>query len=75
MGGNNSIAKECRLQTEDARERDGETIVYFDKLGFGWVLSHIDVDQFKQSLYAEGKISNQSLIRMIESLLYENTNA
>jgi hypothetical protein len=74
MGANDSTGKECRLQTEDTREISGETIVYFDKLGFGWVLNHMDVDQFKQSLFVEGDISNQSLIRMIENLLYDNKN-
>ena len=50
-------------------ERNKEAIVFFDKLGFGWVLDHIMVEEMKLSHFKEAGMINRSLIRMIENLL------
>ena len=45
-----------------------ETIIFFDKLGFGWVLDNITAKEMKVNHLEENTV-NQSLIKMIENLL------
>jgi hypothetical protein len=62
------------LLTEVNREMDKETIIFFDKLGFGWVLDNMMVKEMKLCNLKEGNAVNKSLINIIENLL-ENSGA
>ena len=57
------------MHTEVNREVDKETIIFFDKLGFGWVLDNIMVKEMKLCQLKEGRTVNKSLIKIIENLL------
>jgi hypothetical protein len=57
------------LHTEVNREVDKETIIFFDKLGFGWVLDSVMAKEMKLCHFKEGSTANQSLINIIENLL------
>jgi len=46
-----------------------ETIIFFDKLGFGWVLDNITAKELKLSYLTEENMVNKSLIKIIENLL------
>ena len=50
-------------------EMDKEAIIYFDKLGFGWVLDDMMVKEMELCNLKEENIVNRSLIRIIENLL------
>ena len=50
-------------------EMNKEAIIFFDKLGFGWVLDNIKVEEMKLSHFKEASLVNRSLIKMIENLL------
>ena len=54
---------------EDYRDKDKETIIFFDKLGFGWVLDQIMIKKMKLSHLSEDNAINRSLIKIIENLL------
>ena len=58
-----------RLLTETHWKMDQEAIIFFDKLGFGWVLDNMMVEEMKLSHLQEESIVNKSLIRIIENLL------
>jgi len=62
------------LLTEVNREMDKETIIFFDKLGFGWVLDNMMAKEMKLCHLKEGNTVNKSLINIIENLL-ENSGA
>jgi hypothetical protein len=53
---------------------DKETIIFFDKLGFGWVLDNMMAKEMKLCHLKEGDPVNKSLINIIENLL-ENSGA
>jgi len=53
---------------------DKETIIFFDKLGFGWVLDNMMAKEMKLCHLKEGNTVNKSLINIIENLL-ENSGA
>ncbi len=55
--------------TETNWEMDKETIIFFDKLGFGWVLDNEMVEEMKLCQLKEGSTVNKSLIKIIENLL------
>ena len=57
------------MLTEVNREMDKETIIFFDKLGFGWVLDKMTVKEMKLCHLKEGDTVNKSLIKIIENLL------
>lgn len=48
-----------------------ETIIFFDKLGFGWVIDRGVLEHVKLSALAEEELPNRSLIEMIETILSE----
>ena len=50
-------------------EMDKEAIIYFDRLGFGWVLDDMMVKEMELCNLKEENIVNRSLIRIIENLL------
>ena len=55
--------------TEANSEMEKETIIFFDKLGFGWVLDNVMVKEMKLCQLKEGSTVNKSLIKIIENLL------
>ena len=54
---------------EANRSMDKETIIFFDKLGFGWVLDKVTAKEMRLSYLTEEITGNKSLIEMIENLL------
>jgi hypothetical protein len=46
-----------------------ETIIFFDKLGFGWVLDDITAKEMKLKHLTEENTVDKSLIKIIENLL------
>lgn len=57
------------MLTEVNREMDRETIIFFDKLGFGWVLDNMMAEEMRLCHLKEGNAVNRSLINIIENLL------
>jgi len=57
------------LLTEVNRAIRKETIIFFYKLGFGWVLDNITAKELKLSYLNEENTVNKSLIKIIENLL------
>lgn len=57
------------MLTEASRAMSKETIIFFDKLGFGWVLDNITAKELKLSYLTEENMVNKSLIKIIENLL------
>ena len=45
-----------------------ETIIFFDKLGFGWVLDNMMVKEMKLNHFKEDCTVNKSLIKILENL-------
>jgi hypothetical protein len=46
-----------------------ETIIFFDKLGFGWVLDRVMVQGMKINPFQDDGTYSKSLIKMLENLL------
>jgi len=57
------------LLTEADRLMSRETIIFFDKLGFGWVLDNITAKEMKLNHLTEENTFDKSLIEIIENLL------
>jgi hypothetical protein len=57
------------LISEANREMEKETIIFFDKLGFGWVLDHVMVQGMKFNPFKDDGTYSRSLIKMLENLL------
>ena len=57
------------MLTEAKREKNRETIIFFDKLGFGWVLDNMMAKELRLCHLKEENTVNQSLINIIENLL------
>ncbi len=57
------------MLTEANWEMGKETIIFFDKLGFGWVLDKITANEMKLNHLKEENMFNKSLIKIIENLL------
>ena len=57
------------MLTEAHWKTDQEAIIFFDKLGFGWVLDKVMVEEMKLSHLKDERIVNKSLIKIIENLL------
>ncbi len=45
-----------------------ETIIFFDKLGFGWVLDNMMIKEMKLNRYKEDYTVNNSLMRILENI-------
>ena len=52
---------------ESEMERDA--IIFFDKLGFGWVLDTSMVKEMKLNQLKDDRIVNTSLMRILENIL------
>jgi hypothetical protein len=48
-----------------------EAIIFFDKLGFGWVIDRSVLKHVKLSVLAGEELPSRSLIEMIENILSE----
>jgi hypothetical protein len=51
-----------------------ETIIYFEQLGFGWVLDNMMLKDIKLNKIRDELITDTSLIKIIENMLTENPN-
>ena len=60
---------EQRLLTEANWLMSKETIIFFDKLGFGWVLDNLTAKEMKLNHLTEQNTFDKSLIEIIENLL------
>ena len=57
------------MLTEANRLMSKETIIFFDKLGFGWVLDNITAKEMKLNHLTGENTVDKSLIEIIENLL------
>lgn len=57
------------MRTEANWEMEKETIIFFDKLGFGWVLDNMTAKEMNFCHRKEGTAVSNSLIKIIENLL------
>jgi hypothetical protein len=57
--------------TEAERDICRETIIYFDKLGFGWVIDRAMLEDIKTCILGEEDIPNNPLMKIIENILSE----
>lgn len=64
-----TVEKETRLISEAKWEMEKETIIFFDKLGFGWVLDNVMVKGMRLNHFNEDWTFNKSLIKILENLL------
>jgi hypothetical protein len=49
-----------------------ETIIFFEQLGFGWVLDHMMLKEIKLTNCNDERFTDTSLIKIIENILAEN---
>ena len=56
------------LLTEINWDRERETIIFFDSLGFGWVLDNMMVKEMKLNQIGDDCIVNKSLFKILENL-------
>ena len=56
------------MLTEANLEMGKETIIFFDKLGFGWVLDNMMIKEMNLNQYKENCTVNRSLIKILENL-------
>ena len=66
------MSKQNRLKTEDDRAVGKEIIIFFENLGFGWVLDNLKLDQMNLSNFSDEIIINNSLMKIIENILSDN---
>ena len=45
-----------------------ETIIFFDKLGFGWVLDKMMIKEMKLNQFREDCTVNSSLMKILENI-------
>ena len=57
------------MRTEANWEMEKETIIFFDKLGFGWVLDNVMIKDMELCHLKDGNTVNKSLIKIIENIL------
>jgi hypothetical protein len=48
-----------------------ETIIFFDKMGFGWVMDNAVVKNIRLGVLEDEEIPSRSLIKIIEKILSE----
>ena len=56
------------MLTEPIREMEKETIIFFDRLGFGWVIDHMTVKEMKLRPLKEDYAVNKSLMKILENI-------
>ena len=55
-------------------EMQKETIIYFEQLGFGWVLDQMILKEIQFTKLKDECITDNSLMKIIENMLIENPN-
>ena len=53
---------------------DKETIIFFEQLGFGWVLDNMTLKEIKLNKMRDDLVTDTSLIKIIENMLADNPN-
>lgn len=48
-----------------------EAIIFFDKLGFGWVVDNLVLTDVKLGILKDDELTSRSLIKIIENILAE----
>ena len=56
------------LLTEVKPEMERETIIFFDKLGFGWVLDNMMIKEMKLNQFRDDCTINRSIMKILENL-------
>ena len=56
------------LPSEADRIMEKETIIFFDKLGFGWVLDKMMIKEMKLNQFREDCTVNSSLMKILENI-------
>jgi len=56
------------LLTEVKWDMERETIIFFDNLGFGWVLDNMMINEMKLNQFKDDCTANKSLINILENL-------
>ena len=51
-----------------------ETILFFEQLGFGWVLDNMTLKEIKLNKMRDDLVTDTSLIKIIENMLADNPN-
>ena len=54
-------------------EMGKETIIFFDRLGFGWVFDNMRLKEMDMCSLGHETLTNKSLIKIIENILSENS--
>jgi hypothetical protein len=49
-----------------------DTIIFFENLGFGWVLDDVDLEHMSLGTFHDEIVVNNSLMKIIENLLSDN---
>ena len=57
------------MLTEVEWDMERETIIFFDNLGFGWVLDKTTAKELKLNHFKDEHLFNRSLMKIIENLL------
>jgi len=60
-----------RATTEEGYSMGKEAIIFFDKLGFGWVVDSTILKDVKLSILQEEDLPSRSLMKIIENMLTE----
>jgi hypothetical protein len=59
------------LRTEGEGKMGKEAIIFFDKMGFGWVIDSTVVKNIRLGVLEDEDIPSRSLIKIIENILSE----
>jgi len=62
------LERKLILLTEINWDPERETIIFFDNLGFGWVLDNMMAKEMKLNLIGDDCIVNKSLFKILENL-------
>ncbi len=54
--------------------KEKETIIYFEQLGFGWVLDYMMLKEIKLNKIKNELVTDTSLMKIIENMLIDNPN-
>ena len=74
MFGYIKVLPRVTCQTEGCGlEMGKETIIFFDRLGFGWVFDNMRLKEMDMCTFADESLTNKSLIKIIENILSENS--
>jgi hypothetical protein len=60
-----------KLRTEVEGKMGKEAIIFFDKLGFGWVIDNAILKNIRLGVLEDEDIPSRSLIKIIENILSE----